>query len=49
MIKNTTLEDIVKSECGQCYGGYGGDSACNTCEIAERCKPLTKDLDKEEI
>mgnify|MGYP000221817363 FL=1 len=47
MIKNTTLEDIIKSECSQCFGGYGGDSACNTCEIAERCKILTKDLDKE--
>lgn len=48
MKKNTKYEDITKSECSQCFGGYGGDSACNTCEIAERCKTLTRNLDEEE-
>ena len=42
-----TFEEIIKSDCGQCFGGYGGDSACETCENAKRCKALTEDLDKE--
>ena len=43
-----TFDEILKSDCGRCFGGYGGDMACATCEIAERCKKLTEALDKEE-
>ena len=42
-----SFEEIIKSDCGQCFGGYGGDSACDTCEHSERCKILTEGLDGE--
>lgn len=42
-----TFDEIIKSDCGQCFGGYGGDSACDFCENAERCKVLTTELDEE--
>ena len=44
-----TFGNIMQSDCGQCFGGYGGDAACETCDIAQRCKKLTEDLDKEEM
>lgn len=45
MKNEKTFEEIIKSDCGQYFGGYEGDSACNTCENEQRCKLLTKDLD----
>lgn len=42
-----SFAEIIKSDCGQCFGGYGADQACNTCDIAKRCKNLNVDLDRE--
>lgn len=47
VIPKITFEEIIKSDCGQCFGGYGGDSACDTCEFSERCRVLTSDLDSQ--
>ena len=40
-----TFDEIMKSDYGQCFGGYGCDSDCRTCELADRCRALTDDLD----
>lgn len=46
-MENISFEEIMKSECGSCFGGYGFDLGCEDCELKNRCKKLKENLDTE--
>lgn len=47
-MENKTFEEIIKSEYGVCFGGFDFSCEyCKDCELKNRCKNLTEELDNE--